>query len=93
MKKADIVRIIAEGTGLTQVETQAVVDGFIATITYALKNGERIELRGFGNFKTVKRSTRIARNPKTNEPVTVPEHMTAVFRPSRDLKAFLNKEK
>ncbi len=92
MKKADIVRIIAEGTGLTQVETQAVVDGFIATVSYALKNGERIELRGFGNFKAVKRNARMARNPKTNEPVEVPEHMTAVFRPSRDLKDFLNKE-
>jgi len=91
MKKADIVSIIAEGTGLTKVETQAVVDGFIATISYALRKGERIELRGFGNFRVVKRQARVARNPMTNTPVNVPEYLTAAFRPSKDLKEFLNK--
>jgi len=61
MKKADIVNIIAEGTGLTKVETQAVVEGFLATVSYALKNGERVELRGFGNFKPTLRKARKAR--------------------------------
>ena len=90
MKKADIVDVIAEGTGLTKVETQAVVDGLLATVKFALKNGERVELRGFGNFKTVLRKARTARNPLTNEPVDVPEHYTAVFRPSKELREFLN---
>ena len=91
MKKADIVDIIAEGTGLTKVEIRAVVDGLLATIKFALKNGERVELRGFGNFRPILRKARIARNPITNEPVDVPEHFTATFRPSKDLKEFLNK--
>ncbi len=92
MKKSDIVDIIAEGTGLTKLETQAVIDGFLATTSFGLKNGERIELRGFGNFKVVKRKARIARNPKTNEPVQVPERLSVVFRPSKDLKEYINKD-
>ncbi len=50
MTKADLVDVISQGTGLTKVETQAVVDGFLATISYALQQGERVDLRGFGNF-------------------------------------------
>ncbi|MBD3385182.1 integration host factor subunit beta [candidate division KSB1 bacterium] len=92
MTKADIVDIISEGTGLTKVETQAVVDGFMATVQYALKKGERVDLRGFGSFRPVRRKARIARNPKTNDPVNVPEHNTVLFKPSKDLKTFLNKE-
>jgi DNA-binding protein HU-beta len=93
MTKADIVDIISEGTGLTKIETQAVVDGFMATVQYALNKGERVDLRGFGSFKPVKRKARIARNPKTNDPVKVPEHITVLFKPSKDLKTFLNKER
>ncbi len=50
MTKADVVDHIAEATGLTKVETEAVIDGFVATIISALKAGERVEFRGFGSF-------------------------------------------
>jgi nucleoid DNA-binding protein len=93
MTKADIIDVVAQGTGLTKVETQAVIDGFLATVTYALQNGDRVDLRGFGNFKTVKRQARKARNPKTQQVVHVPETRAAVFRPSKELKKYLNKEK
>lgn len=90
MTKADIVDIVSEGTGLTKIETQAVIEGVLATISYALQQKERVDLRGFGNFKTVKRKERTARNPGTNEPVYVPEHYAAIFKPSKDLKEFIN---
>ncbi|HMD13745.1 MAG TPA: HU family DNA-binding protein, partial [Bacteroidota bacterium] len=48
LTKADIVDHIASGTGLTKVETEAVVDGFIQTVIEALKEGKNIEIRGFG---------------------------------------------
>ncbi|HDK36189.1 MAG TPA: HU family DNA-binding protein, partial [Bacteroidetes bacterium] len=51
MNKQDIVNIIAEGTGLTKLETAAVVDAFLATVSYALGNGNRVELRRFGTFQ------------------------------------------
>jgi len=92
MTKADIVDVIAQGTGLTKLETQAVIDGFLATVSYALKKGERVELRGFGNFRVVKRKARTARNPVTKEPVQVPERLAAVFRASKELNKYINKK-
>lgn len=90
MTKGEIISIIADGTGLTKIETQAVIDGFLATVSFALKNQERIDLRNFGSMKTVKRKARIARNPRTGEPVEVPEHYTVVFRPAKDLREYVN---
>lgn len=86
MTKADIVDIIASATGLTKVETEAVVDGFISTVINALKEGKNIEIRGFGSFKVKKRKGRIARNPRTGEQVIVAEHFVPLFKVSKDLK-------
>lgn len=86
MTKADIVDIIASATGLTKVETEAVVDGFISTVINALKEGKNIEIRGFGSFKVKKRKGRIARNPRTGEQVIVDEHFVPLFKVSKDLK-------
>lgn len=90
MTKADIVDIISSSTGLTKVETEAVVNGFMETVIDAMKRGERIELRGFGTFKVVKRAQRVARNPKTNEEVIVPEQYVPVLKMSRDFRDAVN---
>ncbi|MBQ43965.1 MAG: hypothetical protein CME15_16080, partial [Gemmatimonadetes bacterium] len=47
MTKADIVRQIAQVTGLTRTDAAAVVDGFIESVIDALEKGEHIEIRGF----------------------------------------------
>jgi len=86
MTKADIVEIIAESTGLSKVETEAVVKGFLDTVIDAMKRGETIELRGFGSFKVVKRAQRVARNPKTNEEVIVPEQYVPTLKISKEFK-------
>lgn len=90
MTKADIVDIISSSTGLTKVETEAVVKGFIETVKESLKRGERIELRGFGTFKVVERAQRVARNPKTNEEVIVPKKFVPVLKMSKDFRANVN---
>lgn len=86
MTKADIVDRIAEGTGLTKIETKAVVDGFMTVVAQALKEGERIELRGFGSFDVQRRAPRTARNPQTNEPIRVGERFVPVFNVSQQLQ-------
>jgi DNA-binding protein HU-beta len=88
--KADIVDVIAAGTGLTKVETEAVVDGFIQTVISSLRDGKNIEIRGFGSFKVKKRKGRIARNPRTGEQVKVDEHYVPIFKVSKDLKSIVN---
>lgn len=86
MTKADMVDIISSSTGLTKVETEAVVNGFMETVIDALKRGEHIELRGFGTFKVVERAPRVARNPKTNEQLRVPAQFVPVLKMSRDFR-------
>lgn len=90
MTKADIVDILAEGTGLTKIETAAVVDGILATISYALKKGEPVDFRGFGRFKTVNRAPRMGRNPKKGIEVPIPARKMPVFKVSSQLRDFVN---
>ena len=90
MNKTDIIRIIAEGTGLTKVETAAVVDGFVASVSYALKKGDHVELRGFGTFRVVTREARRGRNPKTGAEILIPRRKVPVFRCSKDFRNYIN---
>ncbi len=90
MTKAEIINIVAEGTGLTKVETSAVVDGVLATIGYALQTGDSVTLRGFGSFRTVHRNERVSRNPKTGKVMHVPERTAPVFKASSELKKLVN---
>ena len=90
MTKADIVDRVAAGTGLTKLETEAIIEGFFNTVIEALKAGNGIEIRGFGSYKVKKKNARNARNPKTGEQVFVPEHYVPVFKFSKDFKSLVN---
>ena len=90
MTKADIVDVIASATGLTKVETEAVVDGFITTVIGAMRDGRNIEIRGFGSFKVKKRKGRVARNPRTGAQVIVDEHFVPTFKVSKEMKQIVN---
>lgn len=87
MTKADIIDRIANGTGLTKIDTEAVVDGFFKTIIDSLADGNGIEIRGFGSFRVKKKNPRNARNPRTGEKVFVGEHFVPAFKFSKDFKA------
>ncbi|MCH8300065.1 MAG: integration host factor subunit beta [Candidatus Marinimicrobia bacterium] len=91
MTKADIVDIVAEATGLTKVETEAVIDGFLSTIKNSLQEGERVEFRGFGSFSVKKRMPKKARNPGTGEVVYLPERYVPTFKASKILKELVTK--
>ena len=88
--KADIVEEIAMQTGLTKIETQAVVEGFLASVRNALAEGKAIEIRGFGSFKIRKRKGRMARNPKTGQAYPVKEQFVPYFKVSKEFKAFVD---
>ncbi len=90
MTKADIVDKVAAGTGLTKLETEAIIEGFFKTVIEALKEGKGIEIRGFGSYRVKKKNARQARNPKTGEQVFVPEHYVPTFKFSRDFKDLVN---
>lgn len=89
MTKAELVEQVADaiGPGLTKKECALVVDGFLNAIKQALARGEGIEIRGFGSFRLRHRKARMARNPRTGEPVQVPAHVVPVFRPSQHMRS------
>ena len=89
MTKADLVQQVADaiGPGVTRKDCALVVDGFLNAIKQAVACGENIEIRGFGTFKVRRRKARMARNPRTGEPVRVPARAVPVFKPSRLLRS------
>lgn len=89
LRKEDIVRDIASETGLSMVETKAVVNAFMSKIIEGITAGKRIELRGFGVFTSRVRKGRVARNPKTGKKLQVPPCAIPVFKPSKTLKKIL----
>ena len=65
----------------------------LSEIKYALKRGDRVELRGFGIFSTNTQKARISRNPKTGEKVNTPEKKTIHFKMAKEMFKKLNNEK
>lgn len=90
MTKADIVDKVATGTGLTKLETEAIIEGFLTTVIEALREGKGIEIRGFGSYKVKKKNARNARNPKSGQKVFVPEHFVPTFKFSKDFKEIVD---
>ncbi len=90
MNKADLVSVVAQGTGLTQVEVATVVEGILEGISDALIKQDHVEIRGFGTFKVEQRAARDAINPQTGQRIRVDAKLAPVFRPSEKLKARVN---
>jgi integration host factor subunit beta len=65
------------------------VDSFLDAIKAALSEQHNIEIRGFGTFKIRQRKTRMARNPRTGDPVEVAARPVPVFKPSKELRAMV----
>ena len=90
MTKSDIINKVASATGLTKVETEAVLEGIISTIISGISSGKRIDIRGFGSFIVKKKKSREARNPATNEVIFLKERYVPYFKISKLLKERVN---
>lgn len=91
--KANLVEKIAErmAPAITKRDVGRIVQMFIDDVCQTLREGNRIEIRGFGVLSTKLRKPKIARNPKTKEPVSIPPRRVPTFKASRLLKASLTK--
>ena len=85
MTKKEIVRRIATELGIDQVLTKRVVQRTLDMILETVAEEGRLELRNFGVFEVKVRAPRKARNPRTNEQVTVPAKTVVVFQPGKKL--------
>jgi nucleoid DNA-binding protein len=88
--KKDLVEKISDRTGLTQVDTKIVIETFLAAVSRSLQEGKNIEIRGFGRFKIKRKKARLARNPRTNVHIKVPEGFKPVFEASKELRKRIN---
>ena len=90
MTKQEIVDVVSNATGLTKVETEAIMNGIMSTIIDSLANNKRVELRGFGTFGIKHRMPKKARNPGTGDPIYLPERYVPTFKPSKMMRLRVN---
>jgi len=89
--KKELIDRIAESAAQRRVQVKRVVQQFLDEIVNELGKGNRLEFRDFGVFETKVRKARKAQNPKTLEPVEVPEKQTVKFKVGRLMKQKLAK--
>src|SRR5437867_6354902 len=90
LTKADLIEEVLRITELPRKESETIVETIFDSIIGALQKGEKIEIRGFGSFRTRERRGRVGRNPKTGEKVEVPAKKIPFFKPSKELKDLVN---
>jgi len=85
-----IEKVAERVEGLTLKQTEIIIETVFESIRDALNKGEKIEIRGFGNFRLKERQPRKARNPKTGESVEVPQKKAVRFKAGKALREALN---
>ena len=90
MTKAELVEEVSRALESTRKDSETVVETVFDSIVGALRRGDKIEIRGFGSFRTRQRRARIGRNPKTGARVNVEAKRIPYFKPSKDLKELIN---
>ncbi|MHC5543851.1 HU family DNA-binding protein [Singulisphaera rosea] len=91
MTKKEIVRMISEEMGLTQLQTKDIVQRTLDEITRTLVAEGRIELRNFGVFEIKRHAPRKARNPRTGEKVDIPAKSVVTFKPGKEMEELVRK--
>src|SRR5438093_1236297 len=90
MTKADLIEEVSRLAELTRKDSEVVEETIFDSIVRSLHAGDKIEIRGFGSFRTRQRNSRIGRNPKTGDRVEVPAKKIPFFKPSKELKDLVN---
>ena len=91
MKKADLIERIRDRANITRVKAETVVETVFDSIKGALKNGDRVEIRGFGCFEVRHYDGYQGRNPQTGEVIEVPKKRLPFFKVGKELKAKVSK--
>ena len=92
MTKADLIEEVSRVVEFTRKESEVIVEAIFDSVVKSLREGDKIEIRGFGSFRTRQRMSRIGRNPKTGARVDVPAKRIPYFKPSKELKDLVNQE-
>jgi integration host factor subunit beta len=88
--KADLIEEVSRVVEMTRKDSEVIVESIFDSVVRALRTGDKIEIRGFGSFRTRQRQPRVGRNPKTGTRVEVPSKRIPYFKPSKELKDLVN---
>jgi len=92
MTKAELIEEVSRVVEMTRKDSEVIVEAIFDSVVRALRGGDKIEIRGFGSFRTRQRQPRVGRNPKTGARVDVPAKRIPYFKPSKELKDLVNTE-
>src|SRR6202171_1520373 len=90
MTKAELIEEVSKVVEMTRKDSETIVETIFDSMVNSLHKGEKIEIRGFGSFRTRQRQPRVGRNPKTGSRVEVPAKRIPYFKPSKELKDLVN---
>jgi integration host factor subunit beta len=90
MTKAELIDDISRAVEMSRKDSETIVETIFESIVKSLKAGDKVEIRGFGSFRTRQRDSRVGRNPKTGARVDVPAKKIPYFKPSKELKDLVN---
>ncbi len=90
MNKNELIASIADKTELKKSDVEKVIKAFTETVTDELKNGEKIQLVGFGTFEVTEKAAREGRNPKTGETMKIAACKAPKFKAGKALKDAVN---
>ena len=91
MNKSEMVAAIAERANLSKKDAEKALVAFLEETTNALKNGEKVQLVGFGSFEVKTRAARKGRNPQTKAVITIPASKAPVFKAGKSFKDEVSK--
>ena len=92
MTKAELIEEVSRVVEMTRKDSEVIVEAIFDSVVKSLRGGDKIEIRGFGSFRTRQRKPRVGRNPKTGDRVEVPAKKIPFFKPSKELKDLVNGE-
>ncbi len=90
MNKGELIKAMAEKAGFTNKDAAAAYDAFVATVTEALKAGEKVQLVGFGTFEVKDVPAKTGINPQTKAPVEIAACKKPVMKFGKAYKDFIN---
>ena len=87
MNKTQLTEVIANAADLPLAKSNKILNALLETITDSLRQGDSLNLVGFGNFGVKTRAARTGRNPQTGKAINIPETIVPYFKPGKQLKA------
>lgn len=90
LTKKDLVNLVYMQLGFSKQISENLIEDFLATIVFNIKNEKKLKLSKFGTFTIRQKKSRIGRNPKTKETKVISSRDVVLFKPSKEFKEFVN---